>query len=51
MFLRSEKNLRNLPKLLLNMPANKNALLRYKTIDKCLRNRARRWTLEDLVEA
>lgn len=42
MFLRSEKNLRNLPKLLLNMPANKNALLRYKTIDKCLRNRARR---------
>lgn len=33
------------------MPANKNALLRYKTIDKCLRNRARRWTLEDLVEA
>ena len=51
MFLRSEKNLRNLSKLLLNMPANKNALLRYKTIDKCLRNRARRWTLEDLVEA
>ena len=51
MFLRSEKNLRNLPELLLNMPANKNALLRYKTIDKCLRNRARRWTLEDLVEA
>ena len=51
MFLRSEKYLRNLPKLLLNMPANKNALLRYKTIDKCLRNRARRWTLEDLVEA
>ena len=33
------------------MPANKNALIRYKTIDKCLRNRFRRWTLEDLVEA
>jgi len=33
------------------MPANKNALLRYKTIDKCLRNRAREWTLEDLIEA
>ena len=33
------------------MPANKNALLRYKTIDKCLRNRSRRWTLEDLVTA
>ena len=33
------------------MPANKNALIRYKTIDDCLRNRFRRWTLEDLVEA
>ena len=33
------------------MPANKNALIRYKTIDNCLRNRYRRWTLEDLVEA
>lgn len=33
------------------MPANKNALMRYKTIDRCLRNRYRRWTLDDLVEA
>ncbi|MBR6978917.1 MAG: WYL domain-containing protein [Prevotella sp.] len=33
------------------MPANKNALIRYKTIDNCLRNRYRRWTIEDLVEA
>lgn len=33
------------------MPANKNALLRYKTIDRCLRNRFRRWTLDDLVDA
>ena len=33
------------------MPANKNALIRYKTIDNCLRNKYRRWTLEDLVEA
>lgn len=33
------------------MPANKNALIRYKTIDKCLRNHYRRWTLEDLVDA
>lgn len=33
------------------MPANKNALIRYKTIDNCLRNKFRRWTLEDLVEA
>ena len=33
------------------MRANKNALIRYKTIDKCLRNRYRRWTIEDLVDA
>lgn len=33
------------------MPANKNALIRYKTIDRCLRNKYRRWTLEDLVDA
>ena len=33
------------------MPANKNALIRYKTIDNCLRNRYRKWTLDDLVEA
>ena len=33
------------------MPANKNALIRYKTIDRCLRNRYRRWTLDDLVNA
>ncbi|MBR6284918.1 MAG: WYL domain-containing protein [Muribaculaceae bacterium] len=33
------------------MPVNKNALIRYKTIDNCLRNPYRRWTIEDLVEA
>ncbi|MBR3081181.1 MAG: hypothetical protein IKH01_15450 [Prevotella sp.] len=33
------------------MPVNKNALLRYKIIDRCLRNRYRRWTIEDLVDA
>ena len=33
------------------MPANKNALIRYKTIDRCLRNRFRRWTIEDLTNA
>ena len=33
------------------MPTNKNALIRYKTIDRCLRNRHRRWTLDDLVDA
>lgn len=33
------------------MPQNKNALLRYRTIDRCLRNTGRRWTLADLVDA
>lgn len=33
------------------MPANRNALIRYKTIDQCLQNRYRKWTLEDLIEA
>ncbi|MBQ3658128.1 MAG: WYL domain-containing protein [Bacteroidales bacterium] len=33
------------------MPANKNALIRYKTIDNCLRNKYRQWTIEDLVDA
>lgn len=33
------------------MAVNKNALIRYKTIDKCLRNRFRKWTLNDLIEA
>jgi predicted DNA-binding transcriptional regulator YafY len=33
------------------MPINKQALIRYRTIDNCLRNRFRKWTLEDLVEA
>lgn len=33
------------------MPLNKNALLRYRTIDRCLRNTGRRWTLQDLVDA
>ncbi len=33
------------------MPVNRNALIRYTTIDKCLRNRYRTWTLEDLIDA
>lgn len=33
------------------MPVNKSALIRYKTIDKCLQNRRRKWTLDDLVAA
>lgn len=31
------------------MAQNKNALIRYKTIDKCLQNKYRTWTLEDLI--
>lgn len=33
------------------MPVNRNALIRYKTIDKCLQNKYRQWTLDDLIEA
>jgi predicted DNA-binding transcriptional regulator YafY len=33
------------------MPVNKLALLRYRTIDKCLQNRFRKWTLEDLIDS
>jgi predicted DNA-binding transcriptional regulator YafY len=33
------------------MPVNRNALIRFRTIDNCLRNRNRRWTLEDLIDA
>ncbi|MCE7057243.1 WYL domain-containing protein [Algoriphagus sp. AGSA1] len=33
------------------MAWNKNALIRYRTIDKCLQNHSRKWTLEDLIEA
>ena len=29
------------------MPVSKNALIRYKTIDRCLGNHYRRWTFED----
>lgn len=32
------------------MPVSKNALIRYKTIDRCLQNHYRRWTLEDLID-
>lgn len=33
------------------MPLNRNALIRYRTIDNCLCNRQRKWTLDDLIEA
>jgi hypothetical protein len=32
------------------MAINKLALIRYKTIDDCLRNRFRKWTLDDVIE-
>ena len=33
------------------MATNKNALIRYKIIDKCLRDTTRLWTLDDLIAA
>ena len=33
------------------MPTTRNALIRYKTIDKCLQNRFRRWSLGDLIDS
>jgi predicted DNA-binding transcriptional regulator YafY len=33
------------------MPVNRNALIRYRTLDTCLRNRYRKWTLEALIQA
>lgn len=48
-FLRSEKKFRFFEKLF--MPVNRNALIRFKTLDNCFRNRQRKWTLEDLVRA
>jgi predicted DNA-binding transcriptional regulator YafY len=32
------------------MPVNRNALLRHQVIDKCLRNRLRRWTWKGILE-
>jgi predicted DNA-binding transcriptional regulator YafY len=33
------------------MPVNRNALIRYRTIDSCLQNRYKKWTLDDLIQA
>ena len=33
------------------MPVNRNALIRYRTIDRCLQNRRRKWTIDDLIDA
>ena len=32
------------------MPLNKNATIRYRIIDQCLRNRARKWTWKDILD-
>ena len=33
------------------MPVNRNALIRYRTIDRCLQNRRRKWTIKALIDA
>ena len=33
------------------MPLNRSTLIRISTIDKCLQNRYRRWTIDDLIDA
>ncbi|WP_302265340.1 YafY family protein [uncultured Duncaniella sp.] len=33
------------------MPINRSALIRISTIDRCLQNHYRRWTIDDLIEA
>jgi len=33
------------------MPVNRNALIRYRTLDQCLQNRHKKWTLDDLIDA
>jgi predicted DNA-binding transcriptional regulator YafY len=33
------------------MPINRNALIRYRTIDQCLQNRYKKWTLDALIDA
>lgn len=32
------------------MPVNRNALIRYRTIDKCLQNCRRKWTIQNLID-
>jgi predicted DNA-binding transcriptional regulator YafY len=49
-FLHSWKNFSTFHKIV-SMPVNRNALIRYRTIDRCLQNRRRKWTIEDLIEA
>ncbi len=49
-YLHSKKYFLFLPKFIF-MPVNRNALIRYRTIDKCLQNRRRKWTIDDLLAA
>lgn len=53
MFLRNKNIFYTFEKIIrfISMPVNRNALIRYKTIDSCLRNKYRKWTLEDLIDA
>ena len=53
MFLRNKNIFNTFEKIIrfISMPVNRNALIRYKTIDSCLRNKYRKWTLEDLIDA
>ncbi len=45
MILRNKKN-----NYICAMAINKNALIRYRIIDKCLQNKYRKWTLNNLIE-
>jgi predicted DNA-binding transcriptional regulator YafY len=45
------KKIHDFFKNIFQMPVNRNALVRYRTIDNCLRNRQRKWTLEALIKA
>jgi predicted DNA-binding transcriptional regulator YafY len=45
------KNIFYFSQNIFRMPVNRNALIRYRTIDKCLQNRRRKWTIEDLIDA
>lgn len=33
------------------MPINKNAMIRYQALDRCLQNRQKRFYINDLIEA
>lgn len=45
------KNIFYFSENIFQMPVNRNALIRYRTIDRCLQNRRRKWTIEALIDA